>query len=63
MYAVFTRFLFCQLTFDKYPACVIPFGQVNELDATEPFQVGDDQIAPECKCRAIDSDLTTNIFR
>ncbi|KAE8138907.1 amidase signature domain-containing protein [Aspergillus pseudotamarii] len=41
--APYTIFLNCL----DYPACVIPFGQVNELDATDTFPVGDEQIAPE----------------
>ncbi|KAL4891091.1 amidase signature domain-containing protein [Aspergillus ambiguus] len=30
-----------------YPACVIPFGQVSQLDAPELFKLGDGQIGPE----------------
>ncbi|KAB8261414.1 amidase signature domain-containing protein [Aspergillus pseudonomiae] len=48
--APYTIFLNCL----DYPACVIPFGQVNELDATEPFQVGDDQIAPEYDYQSVE---------
>ncbi|QMW44036.1 hypothetical protein G4B11_007406 [Aspergillus flavus] len=48
--APYTIFLNCL----DYPACVIPFGQVNELDATDTFQVGEDQIAPEYDYKSVE---------
>ncbi|KAE8378023.1 amidase signature domain-containing protein [Aspergillus bertholletiae] len=48
--APYTTFLNCL----DYPACVIPYGQVNELDAAKAFQVGDNQIAPEYDYQSVE---------
>jgi amidase len=48
--APYTTFLNCL----DYPSCIIPFGQVNEMDAQEAFELSPGQTGPTCEysCRS-----------